>query len=82
MLCWLVAFLHCRFGLLARSAVGLFPLVSCCSVRALLSAVIWCTRVIMRCNRFSVSGSVVLSRALSCDCGAFYKRLPCYRLMV
>ena len=51
-------------------------------VRALLSVDIWCTRVIMHCNRFSVSGSVVLPCALSCDCSAFYKCLPCCRLMV
>ncbi len=29
----------------------------------------------MRCNRFSVSGGVVLPCACSCDYGAFYKRL-------
>lgn len=71
------------FGLVCCwSAVGLFPLVLCCVVRALLSVVIWCTRVTMRCNRFSVFGSVVLPCALSCDCGAFYKRLLCVWLMV
>lgn len=53
--------------------------VLCC---ALLSVDIWCTRVTMRCNRFSVLGSVVLPCALSCDCGAFYKCLPCCRLMI
>ena len=41
------------------SAVGLFPLVLCCAMCALLSVVIWCTRAVMRCNRFSVSGGVV-----------------------
>lgn len=63
-------------------AVGLFPLVLCCAMCALLSVDIWCTRVIMRCNRFPVSGGVVLPCALSCDCGAFYKCLLCVWLMV
>ena len=54
------------------SAVGLFPLVLCCTMYALLSVVIWYNRAVMRCNRFSVSGGVVLPCALSCDCGAFY----------
>lgn len=64
-------------------AVGLFPLVLCCAMCALLSVVIWCTRVTMRCNRFSVlDGIKVLPCVLSCDCGAFYKRLLCCRLMV
>lgn len=40
------------------SAFLLVLLVSCCTMRALLSVVIWCTRVTMRCNRFSVLGSV------------------------
>ena len=64
------------------SAVGLFPLVLCCAMYALLSVVIWCTRVIMRCNRFPVLGGVVLPRALLCDCSAFYKRLLYCWLMV
>ena len=64
------------------SAVGLFPLVLCCAICALLSVVIWCTRDVIRCNRFSVSGGVVLPCALSCDCGVFYKCLLCCRLMV
>ena len=51
-------------------------------VRALFAVDIWCTRAIMRCNRFSVLGGVVLPRALSCDCGAFYKRSLCVWLMV
>ena len=55
---------------------------SACVMRALLPVVIWCTRVIMRCNRFPVLGGVVLPCALSCDCGAFYKCLSCCRLMV
>ena len=81
---------YCLFRLwlvlLARSVVGL-PLV-CFSarvvlfVRALLSVVIWYTRAVMRCNRFSVLDGVVLPCALSCDCGAFYKRLLCCWLMV
>ena len=76
-LCWLVAFSCCWLGLLlVRSArVVLF-------VRALLSVVIWYTRAVMRCNRFSVLDGVVLPCALSCDCGAFYKRLLCIWLMV
>lgn len=69
-LCWLV--------LLVRSA----RVVSCCVMRALLSVVIWCTRAVIRCNRFSVLGGVVLPCALSCDCGAFYKCLLCVWLMV
>ena len=71
------------FGLVCRwSAVGLFPLMLCCAMCALLSAIIWCTRVIMRCNRFPVSGGVVvLPCVLSCDCDAFYKCLSCCLLM-
>ena len=65
-----------------RSAVGLFPLVLCCVMCALLSAIIWCTRVTMRCNRFPVLDSVVLPCALLCDCGTFYKCLLCVWLMV
>ena len=52
--------------LLVRFAVGLcwsafllVLLVLCCAMCALLSVVIWCTRAVMRCNRFSVSGGVV-----------------------
>lgn len=72
------------FGLVCRwFAVGLFPLVLCCAMCALLSVVIRCTRAMIRCNRFSVLDGVVLPCALSCDCGAFYKRLLlCCRLMV
>ena len=66
----------------ARSAFLLVLLVLCCAMCALLSVVIWCTRAVMRCNRFSVSGGVVLPCALSCDCGVFYKRLLCVWLMV
>ena len=50
---------------MARSAVGLLLVcfyscraVLCCAMCALLSAIIWCTRVTMRCNRFPVSGGV------------------------
>ena len=75
--------------LLVRFAVGLcwsafllVLLVLCCAMCALLSVVIWCTRAVMRCNRFSVSGGVVLPCALSCDCGVFYKCLLCVWLMV
>ena len=68
------------------SAVGLllvcFLLVLYCAMRALLSIIIRCTCATVRCNRFSVLGGVVLPCALSCDCGAFYKRLLCCRLMV
>ena len=46
-------------------------------VRVLLSVVIWFNRDVMRCNRFSVLDGIVLSCALLCDCGAFYKRLLC-----
>lgn len=54
----------------------------CCAMCALLSVVIWFNRAVMRCNRFPVSGGVVLPCALSCDCGTFYKRLLCVWLMV
>ena len=56
--------------------------VLCRAMCALLSVVIWFNRAVIRCNRFPVSGGVVLPCALSCDCGAFYKRLLCCRLMV
>ena len=71
-----------------RSVGSVCSCRSCCvarvvlCVRALFAVVIWCTRVIMRCNRFSVLDGIVLSCALSCDCGAFYKCLLCCRLMV
>ena len=71
------------FVLLVRSAVGLLSVRSArvarvvLCVRVLFAVVIWCTRVIMRCNRFSVLDGVVLPCALSCDCGAFYKCLLC-----
>lgn len=44
------------FGLVCRWFA--FPLVSCRAMRALLSAIIWCTRAVMRCNRFSVLDGV------------------------
>lgn len=75
---WLVAFLCRLFGLLSVC----FPACVMLSRRALLFAVIWCTRVTMRYNRFSVLGSVVLPCALSCDCSAFYKCLLRVWLMV
>lgn len=65
-----------RFARVARAVLAVL------FVRALLSVDIWCTRVTMRCNRFPVLGGVVLPCALSCDCSAFYKCLPCCRLMV
>lgn len=61
--CWLGLLLVC--GLLACS----------CHVMRYFAITIWCTRAIMRCNRFSVFGGVVLSCVIVCDCGAFYKRL-------
>lgn len=69
MLCWLVAFLRscCRLGLLVGLllAFACFParVVLCC---ALLSVVIWCTRVIIRCNRFSVLGGIWFHLVRSC----------------
>ena len=57
-------------------------LVPCRLALLSVSVAIWCNRAVMRCNRFSVFGNVVLPCALSCDSGAFYKRLSCCRLMV
>lgn len=54
----------------------------CCAMCALLSIIIRCTCVTVRCNRFSVLDGVVLPCALSCDCGAFYKCLLCVWLKV
>ena len=71
-----------RSVLSARSARVVRVVLVVLFVRALLSVVIWCTRAVMRCNRFSVSGGVVLPCALSCDCGVFYKCLLCVWLMV
>lgn len=79
--CAVLSAVSCWCGLL--SAVPLsacFP--SCARVMLSVAVVIWCNRVTMRCNRFSVSGGIVLPCAPSCDSGAFYKRLPLYWLMV
>lgn len=71
----------CVFGLVCRWFVSARA-VLCCAMCALLSVVIWFNRAVIRCNRFPVSGGVVLPCALSCDCGAFYKCLLCCCLMV
>ena len=42
-----------------------------------VAVAIWCNRATMRYNRSYVFGGIVLPCALSCDSGAFYKRLPC-----
>ena len=42
-----------------------------------VAVVIWFNCAVMRYNRFYVLDGVVLPRALSCDCGAFYKCLLC-----
>ena len=79
--CAVLSAVSCWCGLL--SAVPLsacFP--SCARVMLSVAVVIWCNRVTMRCNRFSVSGGIVLPCAPSCDSGAFYKRLLLYWLMV
>lgn len=69
-----MAFLYscCRLGLLVGLLFCLCRVVPC---RAPLFAVVWCNRVIMRCNRFSVLGGIyiVLLCVLSCDCGAFLR---------
>ena len=79
--CAVLSAVPCWCGLL--SAVPLsacFP--SCARVVLFVAVAIWCNRVTMRCNRFSVSGGVVLPCARSCDSGAFYKRLLLCWLMV
>lgn len=53
------------------------PLVPCRLALLSVAVAIWCNRAVMRCNRFSVFGGIVLPCALSCDSGAFYKRLLC-----
>ena len=66
----------CWCGLLSAIPLSAcFP--SCACVILSVAVVIWCNRVIMRCNRFFVLDGVVLPCALSCDSGAFYKCLPC-----
>ena len=52
-------------------------LVPCRLALLSVAVAIWCNRAVMRCHRFYVFGGVVLPCALSCDSGAFYKRLPC-----
>ena len=54
---WCSVFSVCWLGLLVSFVLCWL----CCAMRALLSVVIWCTRVIMRCNRFSVLGGVVFT---------------------
>lgn len=66
-----------KIVILWRSRSVCFP-VCVVPCRALLTVVIWCTRAVTRCNRFSVFDGVVLPRVLSCACGAFYKRLLLY----
>lgn len=82
---WLALLLFsCSFARSVPSAVGLpflIPLVSCRLALLSVAVAIWCNRATMRCNRFSVFGGVVLPCVLSCDCGAFYKRLLCVWLM-
>lgn len=46
------------FGLVCRWFVPA-RVVLCCAMCALLSVVIWCTRVTIRCNRFSVLDGIV-----------------------
>lgn len=70
--------------LLRSRAVGLLflvPLVPCRLALLSVAVAICFNRAVMRCNRFYVFGGVVLPCALSCDSGAFYKRLPCVWLV-
>lgn len=72
LVCWCARSRFVPSALLLRS----------CRLALLSVAVaIWCNRAVMRCNRFYVLGGVVLSCVLSCDSGAFYKRLLCVWLV-